>query len=65
MRRFAALSLLALLVSPVRAVDVTTCAIDVPGGTLQTIPRREVAVLQADLAGCHYGLAVARTTVDR
>lgn len=58
MRRFTALSLLALFVCPALAVDVTTCARDVPGGTLQTIPRREVAVLQADLVGCHYAVAL-------
>ena len=58
MPRFAALTLYVLLASPALAVDITTCALGVPGGTLETVPAGTVAVLQADLSGCHYAVAL-------
>jgi len=58
MRTIATAAFLALSVSAALAVDVTTCALPTLGDTVQTIPPGETAVLQADLSGCHYAVAL-------
>jgi hypothetical protein len=48
-----------LLAPPARAVDITTCALPALGaGPVQTVPAKQTAVLQADLTGCHYAVAL-------
>jgi hypothetical protein len=58
MRVLAAAFVVALSVSSALAVDVTTCAAPTVDDTPVAIPAGQTAVLQADLSGCHYAVAL-------